>query len=209
MRPLEVAAVPPGSTFEGTTTVSLEASRPAHIFYTVTGQDPMGADGRLYQQPLELEDATLVTFMAISEDGVWSEPVTELYSPTTPLVPPDPVARSLAINPQSHFFAPQPGIAEPQKVTFSLRSDGFETVHVDHIYIASSGGFGFYEEGIFSVEATELEDFVMAPGERRDLEVSYVPTQTLRGASLVIISDDMKHSDGVIVVELWGRVLSW
>lgn len=207
MMPLAVAAVPPGSSFEGKTTVALEASRPAQIFYTVEGQDPLGPDGRVYQEPLELKEATLMTFMAISEDGVWSAPVTELYSPTTPLVPPDPVPRSLSINPTSYFFSPPQGESELQTSTFVLRSDGLQTVHIDHIYIASSSAF--FEDGIFSVNADALQDFDLAPGERHQIDVSYLPTQTLRGAALVIVSNEMKHSDGVIVVELWGRIISW
>lgn len=207
MMPLAVAAVPPGSSFEGTTTVALEASRPAQIFYTVSGQDPLGPEGRLYQQPLELQEATLMTFMAISTDGVWSPPVTELYSPTTPLVPPDPVPRSLSINPSSYFFSPPQGEDQPQTSTFVLRSDGFETVHIDKIYIGSSSAF--FESGVFSVDAPALENFDLAPGERLPIDVSYLPTQTLRGAALVIVSNEMKHSGGFIVVELWGRIISW
>lgn len=202
-----VAAVPPGSTFEGMTTVSLEASRPAQIYYTLKGEDPFGEDGVLYTEPFEIADSTLVTFIAIGHDGVWSAPAAELYSPMAQLVPPDPIPRSLWIDRDSYFFT----AADENEVstTFTVRSVGFEPVRIEGAYIGSHpDGGGFFEDGIFKVE-TEIEPFDLHPGEELLIDVSYVPTQTLRGGALVIETNSMRHTDGFVFVQLWGRTLSW
>jgi hypothetical protein len=205
--PLMVAAVPPSSSFEGVTTVSLESSRPATIYYSLKGEDPFGEDGHLYTGPIEIADSTLVTFIAIGHDGVWSQPGTELYSPVIPLIPPDPIPRSLSIDRDAYFFT----VPDEHEVTttFLVRSIGFEPVHIERAFIgAHPDGSGFYEEGIFKVE-TEIEPMELNPGEQIEIEVSYVPTQTLRGGALIIESNSMRHEEGYVIVQLWGRTISW
>ena len=208
--PLEVAANPPGRTFqEMTTTVELAASRPAEIFYTIDGQDPIGASALVYTGPLVLEQNTLVTFIAVSEDGIWSEPQTERYTFPVEATRVNPVERGLAIDRNNHFFSVEPGNIDRVATTFTLRSVGLRTVNVSNIYIGvNPKGWGFFEDGIFRLENTPTE-LALAPGETLTITLSYQPTQTLRSAALVIESDDLRSEDGYVLVELWGRVITW
>src|SRR5262249_37488978 len=116
--------------------------------------------------------------------------------------------RSLAINPNSFFFTPGPGSSDPESAAFMLRSTGFETVHVSQVFIAGQEGYGFYEENVFTL-AEDLCEFDLAPGDMKVISVRYTPTQTLRGAALWIVSNEMSHTDGVMSVELWGRIRSF
>src|SRR5690242_4605278 len=93
--PIEVTADPPGSSFAGSTSIELIASRPAQIFYTFEGQDPMGEGSTLYDGPIGIDRTRLITFLAIGHDGTWSSPKSELYSPLTMLQAPTPLRRAL------------------------------------------------------------------------------------------------------------------
>jgi hypothetical protein len=81
-------------------------------------------------------------------------------------------------------------------------------VHVSRVFVAAQEGYGFFEENIFTL-TEELGEFDLAPGDMKIISVRYTPTQTLRGAALWIVSDEMSHTDGVMSVELWGRIRSF
>ncbi|MCK6545666.1 chitobiase/beta-hexosaminidase C-terminal domain-containing protein [Myxococcota bacterium] len=209
--PLDVAAEPPGHTFEGMTTVELMASRPARIFYTLDGGDPIDADAQVYEGPLGLDHSTLVTFIAEDDDGVWSPPRSELYVPAevpaeTNRVP----TRGLRLDRTSYFFAPRSAAEGRVTAEFTVRSVGLRPANVEAVYItANPSGGGSYEPGIFTLEQSEAATGALAPGEERTFVVAYTPTTTIRGAALVIVSDDRSSSDGVLVADLWGRIMVW
>lgn len=208
--PLEVEAIPHGHTFEGQTTVELTSSRPAQIFFSLAGEDPIGPSGQRYEGPIELQDAALVTFVAISDDGIWSEPRTELYRPAPDDSTPALTARALEIDRNNHFFSAPAGSDDLMYATFTARSVGLDRVVVSDLYIGvNPTGWGFFEDDVFTIVDHPGVPLTLAPGEALELTVAYRPTATLRSAVLVFASDDERSSEGYRLVELWGRVITW
>ncbi len=205
---LFVAAMPSGFTFEQRTHVELTSSRPAEIYYSTDGRTPTAEDGTRYDGPIEITDSTLLSFIAISGDGVWSAPGSELYRPMADNGAPELVPRILDLEQDVLFFDARPGRRDRVERSLRLRSRGNESVRVQAIYLAKNrSSLGFYEEGVFRIEAG-AESRLLGPGETMDVVMSYEPTSSFRGATLVIESDEQRHG-GIQTVELWGRVLDW
>jgi hypothetical protein len=206
--PLEVRADPPGGTFEGALHVEITASAPSRIFYTLDGSPPTGPSALEYDGPVAIEQAALLTFVAVDERGVWSNPRVELYAESRPSTPSAVPRRALALDRDAIFFHVEDGEAAPERVR--LRSVGLEPVRVLMAGIAShAGGAFFFEDGVFSLENPLPGPVALAPGEALELELRYRPTETLRGAALMVLSEDERTPDGVHVVQLWGRIFGW
>jgi hypothetical protein len=207
-QPLEVAANPPGFTFDHSTTVALVASRPAKILYTLNGDDPTGPTAQVFDQPFELTDSTLVSFIATSNDGVWSPARAEQYVPAPEMnTQPAIIPRGLLADENNHFFAPRDG--DPtQTAVFHVRSIGIETVHIQSIQINDNPhGTSFYEDGVFQFVG-DVQPLDLPSGQTLTLTVSYTPTQTLRSAAIVIQSDEQRDAGGLLIIELWGRIFN-
>lgn len=205
---LFVAAEPGGFTFDESALVELSSSRPAEIFYSLDGTTPTEEDGIPYDGPIELSDDTLLNFIAISDDGVWSPPGSELYQVRDLGVAPELVPRLLDLERDVVFFDAEPGRRDRVERSLRLRSRGTDAVSVQRISLtANHMGVGFYEEGVFHIEGG-AEPRLLPGGEHMDIRLSYSPTASFRTAMLVIESDEQR-SNGVQTVELWGRVLDW
>src|SRR5262249_42178128 len=96
--PLLVSAYPAGFTFKSSATVSLSASRPSKIFYTLNGDDPTKPTAIVYATPIEVQESTLITFIGVSQDRTWSSPAAEFYQSEPPPSPaPGLIQRGLQI----------------------------------------------------------------------------------------------------------------
>jgi hypothetical protein len=206
-KPLEVAASPPGFAFTDSATVQLISSRPATIYFALNGDDPTGPKAQTYGQPLQLVDSTLVSFIATSDDGVWSAARTEQYMPVMTVMPTSPqvIARGLLADETGHFFAPRPG-DPPQTTAFHIRSIGLDSVHISSIQLTSNPHGQTYDQGSFQLTG-DVGTMQLDSGKTMTLDVTYVPSETLSSAAIVIESDDQRNANGELVIELWGRVL--
>lgn len=207
-QPLAVVASPAGFTFEGQASIQLLASRPSNIFFTLNGADPAGSTAHSYTRPIVLEQSTLIMFIAVGNDGVWSEPVQEAYRPAPrDRAPPGILVRALQVDRSDFFFTPRADESATE-TTFRVRSTGLDTVHIRNIEIGPGArGGGFYEPGIFALKSGQ-RSLDLGSGQTVDLVVSYKSTSTLRSAVLAIESDELTHTDGRIFIELWGRVFA-
>jgi hypothetical protein len=202
---LSVRAEPTGHTFDGTVRIELAADRPAAIYYTLDGSSPTSETARRYEHPLELSEGTLLTFVGVSADGVWSEPRVELYEQKREQTPTRIPRHALEVSTDAIFFSVES--EHPPVETVRIRSTGLDRARIDRLELAvNPTGAAFYEEGIFRLRMRPALPISLAPGEMLEIELEYQPTATLRSAALVIVSNDERTSDGVHVVQLWGRV---
>jgi hypothetical protein len=206
---LVVAADPPGHQFEGAVSVELSTGGPSTIFYTLNGMSPFGSEAIEYRGPIQIEDSVLLTFVA-KEGDLWSEPASELYERDDPLVAPDPLLRALTVDDDQIVFSAKRGEAEPMLKSIRLRATGLQPVSLHDIYITiNPDSWSFWEEGSFELETQVETPRSLEPGDSLELVVSYVPTETLRTAVLVIESNDQRTLDGVISIDLTGRIWDW
>ena len=206
---LIVSADPPGHTFEESVSVELSTGGPSEIFYTLNGQTPFGDAAIRYESPIVLEENALLTFVA-REGELWSEPVTELYERYVDLVAPDPLARALTLDDDQIVFSAQRGDEGPLHKSVHVRASGIQRVAIHDIYLTiNSHSWSFWEEGIFGLETGFEAPGYLNPGESIELVVSYIPTETLRTAVLVIESDEQRTTDGVVTIDLTGRIWDW
>jgi hypothetical protein len=206
---LIVAAQPPGHTFEESVSVELSTEGPSQIFYTLNGDSPFGDAAILYDGPIVLDENALLTFVA-KEGELWSEPVTELYERHEDLVAPDPLPRALWLDDDQLVFSARRGDEGPMRKSVVVRASGIQAVSIHDIYITiNPDSWSFWEEGIFQLETAFEAPGRLAPGESIELVVSYIPTETLRTAVLVLESDDQRTMDGVVTIDLTGRIWDW
>jgi Fn3 domain-containing protein len=209
--PLHVSASPAGFMFESATTVELNASRHAQIFYTLNGDDPIGPTAIVYDQPIQLEESTLITFIAVSDDKTWSAPKAEFYESAPPdATPAHLLQRGLDLDENNHFFSPRPGETTNLEATFRIKSVGVQRVHINRISIdVNPAGRSFFEDGVFTLD-NKYQDIDLEPGSTLAVTVHYNPTQTLRSAALLIDSDELTHTvDNPLYAQLWGRIIAW
>jgi hypothetical protein len=190
-------------------TVQLTSPGASQIFYTLDGSPPFGDAAILYQGPLVLQHNALLTFVA--QDGdLFSEPVTELYELDENLVAPDPLARALTLDDDQIVFSARRGDEGPLHKSVRVRASGIQRVAIHDIYLTiNSDSWSFWEEGIFGLETGFEAPGYLNPGESIELVVSYIPTETLRTAVLVIESDEQRTMDGVVTIDLTGRIWDW
>jgi hypothetical protein len=202
---LSVRAEPPGHTFDGTVRIELAADRPAAIYYTLDGSSPTSETAQLYEHPLDLSEGTLLTFIGVSSDGAWSEPRVELYQQKREQTPTRTPRHALDVSTDAIFFSVES--EHPPVETVRIRSTGLDRARVDRLELAvNPTGGAFYEQGIFRIRALPALPVSLAPGETLEVELEYQPTATLRSAALVIVSNDERTTDGVHLIQLWGRV---
>lgn len=204
--PIAVQATPRGGDFDAPVSVVLESSRPGEIYYAMGGASPLD-EGTLYEGPVEVDEPTLLSFIAVSEDGVWSKPASELYTYRTERSPASKATRLLLFGSTGLFFT---AFHDEERVerTFDVHSVGVEPVTIHRMFIGEGNG-GFYQRGIFVLESEWPDDLVLDPGEKIRLTVSYQPTSTLRTAAVVLETDGMRVEDGLHVIPLTGRINDW
>lgn len=203
-----VAADPPGGDFSGPVTVALHAEEPATLFYTTDGHPPTD-DGIEYTGPIEVDDTVMLTFAGVNADGVWSRPVVEYYKRVPLTRPPIETPRILSLSRPQLYFSARTGDGILEETVYAS-SVGTEHVMIHRVYItAAAETGGFYEPGVFRLETPVADSTLLAPGERIELRVSYRPTETLRSASLVFETDDMRTETGAHEIRLSGRIFDW
>ena len=121
---LSVRAEPPGQMFESSIDVTLVSSRPAQIYYTLDGSDPSAnsASATTYGTHISIKKQTLLSFIAVSDQGAWSTSKAELYVKPNDNPPPTPAPKVLDLTADSIFFQAEPGQNEPVHKTVALRS---------------------------------------------------------------------------------------
>ncbi len=82
LEPPTLEADPPGGAFTGVIEVTLVASEPADIFYTLDGSTP-DTNSTPYTGPIVIEESTVLKAIAIDEAGNISDILTETYSRPT------------------------------------------------------------------------------------------------------------------------------
>jgi hypothetical protein len=206
---LLVEADPPGHAFDGAVTVELTSEDGAEIFYTKNGDSPSNERGVPYSGPIQLDHDTLLTFIA--RDGErWSPPVTELYERVEVLPEPAVLARELRVDDDTLLFSARRGEPGRMSQTVRVQSVGLQDVLVEDIYITiHPESWSFWEEGAFVLETPVATPLYLRPGDGVDLVVSYFPTETIRTALLVVASDDQKHEEGYVLVDLMGRIFDF
>ncbi len=105
--PPTVSASPPGGTYATAQSVTLTASEPATIYYTLDGSDPTTASP-VYASPLQISSTTTLKFFAVTPDNRTSAIVTEVYTidasaPQTLVLTPEADARVEAANPTTNY----------------------------------------------------------------------------------------------------------
>lgn len=209
--PIEVWAVPAGSEFDTSTRVELAVSSPADIFYTLDGTEPSSAAALPYRGPIQLTESTLLSFIAQSPGEVWSVPRAEFYERKLTLDTPRPVQRALTVSNESLFFSAEHGSKEIITKSVFLRSSGLSTVTIKGMVLTGNpAGSSFWKDNAFRFEILTEGQFplFLPPGRSLELEVSYVPTETLASAAIFVDSDD-ETSGEELVIELWGRSIDW
>jgi hypothetical protein len=206
---LSVSAQPPGHDFQDQTQVTLFPSKPANVYYTTDSSAPSDKNGALYQGPITLTASTLLSFIAVSDDGIWSKPVAELYSlmsapPTVSQAP-----RLLRVDPDSLVFTVAPIDRDvPQQQQIRIQSFGSSQVTISSIMLdANPKGTAFWDPTAFSLGTIALP-LSLAPGEGFELTVGYMPSDSFKSAAIFIQSDENPNA-GTRVIELWGRILNW
>jgi hypothetical protein len=206
---LSVSAQPPGYDFENQTQVTLAPSKPANIYYTTDSSAPSDKNGSLYQGPITLTTSTLLSFIAVSDDGIWSKPVAELYSlmPAPPTVSQAP--RLLKTDPDSLVFTVAPVDRDvPQQQQLRIESFGSSPVTIQSITLdANPKGTAFWDPTAFSLGALTLPT-TLVPGQQLEIDVTYMPSDSFKSAAVMIQSDENPNS-GSRMVEVWGRILNW
>ena len=206
---VKVSALPTGTAFDSSITISLDSSRPAKIYYSMDGTHA-GPETNEYTGPLELTEQTLINFVAITEDGVWSQQVSELYVKQTDNTPPVTAPRLLGLSDQTVFFNVPAGHTGPVERTVTVRSLGTDPVAINRVFISGAqDSAGFFDPTAFSVVAGG-EPMTLDPGASNTIRIEYTnPSNTLQTALLVIDSDEQRTPQGVVTVELWGKKIDW
>jgi hypothetical protein len=200
---LEVEALPPGARFTDSLEVLMTSSAPAQLYYTLDGEDPLPGEAERYEGPIMLTDTALLRALAVSADGMWSQPVSFLFErEPPPSVIPD-VPSALVASLSQLVFIAAPG---DERVTKSIRFDsvGTRAVQISAVEIGRLPGAAF-DPGAFEL-LSEWETFALASGESFEVEVGYFTSRTLRSAELRIISDVSSPDDGVVRIPLHGRL---
>lgn len=207
--PLMVEADPPGHEFESSTIVRLRPveGMDVDIFYTLDGSPATDEHAKRYEGALEIESTTLLNYIAKSATS-WSTPGSELYVAMRPTVEAQDAKRTFRSDPDSIFFAWQPGDPAIMRETITLTANGVEPIRIASIRLGAipSGQF-FFEYGAFTLSEVPGPT-TLAPGESLSFEVSYAPTATLRSAAIMVESDSDKN-EGKTLIEVWGRVSAW
>jgi len=203
----EVEAVvemfPPEGLFTDAMEVTLLSEEGAQIFYSLDGSDPLPSSSWVYQEPLVITETTLVRALAVDADGMWSTPASGLFRQLSPVDPVEIPERALSVDRPQLVFTP--AVAQEQGVkSVRITSRGTEPVYLAHVEIGSDGR-GYFEEGIFSV--SDPAPMVLMPGQSLELRISYRATRTLRAAELRVHTDVQHPSDGIVRVQLLGRLL--
>jgi len=210
MSELSVRAEPAGQMFAGALNVSLLSSRPAQIFYTLDGSAPSAnsAAAISYEGQISLSKQTLLSFIAVADDGSWSTTRTELYLKPNEQPPPTPAPRVLDLSSNTLFFEGAPGKSEPVYRTVALRSIGTDDIDIKTVALQSNPNQSiFYDPDAFDI-VTDFQPTSLAAGESLVIEIMYLPSPTLRSDVLLITSNEQRQG-GVQTVELWGRIADW
>lgn len=203
-----VRADPPGDMFAGPVTVTLHAEQPGTVYYTTDGSSP-SEDGLVYDGPVRIEDNTLLTFIAVNDDGVWSEPNTELYEVRGVVIAPSQAQRMLNLSDSHVYFSARPGDDLLER-RLTISSMGRNPVLIQSMYLGASRETGnFFENGVFRIENPIPDNTLLLPGESRQIVLTYRATDTLRTAALVFETDDPREEDGILQVQLSGRIFNW
>lgn len=205
-RDLAVEAVPPGGDFADAIVVRLAADRPANIVYTTDGSLPSAATSPSYVGPLRLTESTLLSFMAVGEDGARSEIATEWYDrEEPPLGPIELPAKSVRVQPDRLVFTPGSGI-QFETAIVRLQSIGTEPVTVFAMTRGPAGATASsYDPEAFQI-IPNTTDPVIRPGEEVELQVTYYTTRTSRTMRLDIETDAENVARGVQSLFLFGRM---
>lgn len=206
---LLVSANPPGGTYTEALEVTLDSGGVGDIYYTLDGTSPVGTDALRYEGALQISDQTLLTFTAVTESGVWSEPRKELYVVEPELVAPDPLGRVLSVDDDQIYFSAELG-QEMLSQTVTVRSTGFDRVRIDRVFLsANPGSSSFFEPGRFDLVGAPTEAMYLDPGATIELTVHYYPTNILRTAAIIIDSNEEKSRDGRVIINVLGRIWDW
>jgi len=203
---VSVFAIPAGSGFEGAVVVSLQADRPSRIVYTRDGTLPSASNSPEYTGPLRLTDSTLLTFMAVGEDGTRSSIVEEWYArgddDRTPIEMP---AKSIRIAPDRVVFTPEPGVDESTR-RVRVESIGSEPVTVFALTYGPAGtASNSYDPDAFRI-VPSTTDPVIQPGEAVELAITYFTTRTSRTMVVNVETDAENVSRGTASLFLFGRM---
>jgi hypothetical protein len=207
---LSVQAIPEGQAFSDQLEVLLVSSLPAKIFYSTDGTQPSANSSSAipYTGPITLTEQTLLSFVAVEEDGSWSRSQEELYIKNDTRPPPSPAPRMLDMTAQTLFFEGQPGSSDPVYKTVALRSIGTQAVNIISIRLQSNPNESiFYDPDAFDI-TSEIPTGSLAPGESIIIEIMYIPSETLRSDVLRISSNEQRNG-GQQQIELWGRIADW
>lgn len=202
---LWISAQPMGTDFDEEIAVTLLSERPSQIFYTLDGSPPTGDDAILYEGPLTLAEDTLLMFVAVDGNGVWSKPHKELYQKNV-ILNPRPLDYSLWYDKTILYY--EPGYTDPyQDETLVIESMGMAPVRISRISVSSNPDApSFWEPGVFEI-LTPVDGVVqLAPREKLSITVRYYTTETIRSAAIRIESNDERTRDGVSHIPLWGRL---
>ncbi len=207
---LSLIASPPGGEFMYEVEVALFADAKVEIYYTLDGESPMGEHHKLYEEPLLVTDSTLLRFAAKTADGRWTESYEELYSPLPDFSTIKEANRMLRLSAASLYFAARTG-EEFLTRDIAIHSVGLEQVTISNIYVsADPDAPTFFNPGIFNLETQiDAEQINLASGESLDLVLSYIPTETLASAALILETDDERVPDGIHIIHLTGRIFDW
>lgn len=203
---VSVFALPEGGDFDDAVVVSLQADRPSRIVYSRDGTLPSASTSEEYTGPLRLTDSTLLTFMAIAEDGTRSRVGEEWYAKQERQ--PGPVempAKSVRLTPNRLVFTPEPGVEQTTEIV-RIDSIGREPVTVFALTYGPAGttASGYDPEAFEIVPGTT--DPVIAPGESATLAITYFTTRTSRSMLLQVETDAENVPRGVAQLFLFGRM---
>ena len=74
-------------------------------------------------------------------------------------------------------------------------------------YAKSVGAF--YQPSAFELMTAVEEGVRLAPSQEVTVAVRYFPSDSFSSAALLIETDSDAVTDGLYVVELWGRIFNW
>lgn len=198
-----LAILPPGGSFEESVEVTLvpviEGSK---VYYSLDGTPPIPTDGKLYEAPLELEATTLVSAMAVTPDGMWTQAISSLFEHAPVPGPREQQARSLRLSREQLVFVARPDELEMVR-SLQVMGAGLEPIQIVDVELSQNDE----DDGTRAFTLLDdLNDVILQPGERKDLRVRFVATRTYRSARLFIRSDASHEVSQELEVQLHGRL---
>ena len=128
--PPDVTADPAGGVYTSPVLVTLSASEPATIYYTIDGTDPT-LSSSVYNEPVAISENTTLKFFAVDAAGTQSIIVTEIYTFETDTTPPVVTADP----PGGDYSSPQGvRLTASEPATIYYTTDGSEPTVQSAVY---------------------------------------------------------------------------